>query len=217
MIWNVPNQLTVGRILLAAVFFILLGIYDSASPHGPAILNAAFVLYIIAGITDVLDGWIARKYNLTSAFGRITDPFVDKVLVVGAFAMLAGQNYALPAFWTGGPTYDTRLPGWLTGHMASAVQAWMVVAIMAREFIVSAIRGYSESRGIKFPATPAGKIKMFIQSVAICMVLFQLANLSQARWAVILKVAAVWTATMATVLSGLAYVGKARRLLMGNE
>jgi CDP-diacylglycerol--glycerol-3-phosphate 3-phosphatidyltransferase len=101
--------------------------------------------------------------------------------------------------------------------MASAVQAWMVVVIMAREFIVSAVRGYSESRGIKFPATSAGKIKMFIQSLAICWVLLQLALLPATAWAVHIKVALVWLAMITTVLSGLAYVGKARRLLTSDE
>ena len=153
------------------------------------------------------------KLNLVSAFGRISDPFVDKVLVVGAFAMLTGSNYMLG----GADTPDRQLPSWLTGHMASAVQAWMVVAILAREFIVSAVRGFSESRGIKFPATPAGKIKMFVQSLAICMILFQLANFPRAAWVVYLKVTLVWLATIVTVLSGLAYVGKARKLLTSDE
>ena len=97
MNWKLPNQLTVARIVLAAVFFILLGIYEQGTQTGRWLLNAAFVIYIVAGITDVLDGWIARKYNLTSAFGRIVDPFVDKVLVVGAFVMLAGTSAAEPS------------------------------------------------------------------------------------------------------------------------
>ncbi|MFA6133264.1 MAG: CDP-alcohol phosphatidyltransferase family protein [Phycisphaerae bacterium] len=214
MNWKLPNQLTVGRIALAAGFFVLLGLYEQGSPAGPALLNAAFALYLIAGITDVLDGYLARKLNLVSAFGRIADPFVDKVLVVGAFAMLAGSNFAFSA---AGNLPDSRLPAWLTGQMASSVQAWMVVVIMAREFIVSAVRGYSESCGIKFPATSAGKIKMFVQSLAICMVLVQMANGPTVAWAADVKVALVWLATIATVLSGLAYIGKARKLLTADE
>ncbi|MGB2824368.1 MAG: CDP-alcohol phosphatidyltransferase family protein [Phycisphaerae bacterium] len=210
MNWNIPNQLTVGRIVLAAGFFVLVGLYEQGSPSGPSLLNAALVVYIVAGITDVLDGYLARKLKLTSAFGRIADPFVDKVLVVGAFVMLTGSNYAL------GPQTklpEGNLPGWLTGNMLSGVQAWMVVAILGREFIVSAVRGYSESQGIKFPAIPVGKIKMFIQSLAICTALFQMANVQGAMWGVCVKVALVWLAVAVTVLSGLAYVGKARRLV----
>ncbi len=225
MNWKLPNQLTIARIILAAVFFVLLGLYERGGSSGRWLLNAAFVVYIIAGITDVLDGHIARKYNWTSAFGRISDPFVDKVLVVGAFAMLAGSNFAMPgAISIQAPYLDVNighvsrfeweLPRWLSGHMLSAVQAWMVVVIMSRELVVSAVRGYSESQGIDFPATPAGKIKMFVQSLAICVVLYQQANIPDAAWAVVVKVAAVWLAVITTVLSGLAYVGKARRVMI---
>jgi CDP-diacylglycerol--glycerol-3-phosphate 3-phosphatidyltransferase len=97
--------------------------------------------------------------------------------------------------------------------MASAVQGWMVVVLIAREFIVSGIRGFSESQGLAFPATPAGKIKMFIQSVAICTVLYQLAFIPSA-WAVIVKITLVWLTMAVTVASGLAYVGRARKLLV---
>lgn len=210
---RLPNQLTVGRVVLAAAFFVLLGLYEPGTAWGRWMLNGAMVLYIVAGVTDVLDGWLARRMGAESAFGRITDPFVDKVLAVGAFAMLAGSNFAL----VGSEGLERRLPGWLTGHMASTVQAWMVVVILAREFIVSAVRGYSESRGVKFAATPAGKIKMFVQSLAICWVLWQLANWPHYSWAVITKVVLVWLAAVVTVVSGLAYVGRARRLLVTKE
>jgi len=214
MNWKLPNQLTVGRIALAVVFFALLGLYEQGTDAGAWLLNIAFWVYIIAGITDVLDGYLARKWRITSAFGRIADPFVDKVLVVGAFAMLAGANFAMSDL---NAPFERDLPGWLTGGMASAVQAWMVVAIMAREFIVSAVRGYSESRGQKFPATYAGKIKMFVQSVTICTVLYQQANVVRAPWAVMLKVVMVWLAVVVTVVSGLAYAGKTAKLLKSDE
>jgi len=214
MNWKLPNQLTVGRIAISAIFFVLLGLYEPHTAWGCWVLNGAFVLYLVAGVTDVLDGYLARRMKVESAFGRISDPFVDKVLVVGAFAMLAGSNFALQG---GAKSLDHTLERWLTGGMASAVQAWMVVVILAREFIVSAVRGYSESRGVNFPATSAGKIKMFVQSVAICTILLQLANLPNASWIIYLKIGMVWLAVAVTVVSGLAYVGKARRLLAGDE
>ena len=224
MKWQIPNQLTVGRIALAAVFFVLLGFYEHQTVTGTWLLNAAFAIYIVAGITDVLDGYLARRWNQTSAFGRIADPFVDKILVVGAFAMLTGMNFAYPdAGAQVGQVvgrvseFERNLPHWLTGGMASCVQAWMVVVIMGREFVVSAVRGYSESQGIKFPATYAGKIKMFVQSVAICTVLCQLANVYSAPWAVIMKVVVVWLAVIATVLSGLGYVRQTVKLFRQSD
>jgi phosphatidylglycerophosphate synthase len=213
MIRRLPNQLTVGRVVLAAAFFVLLGLYEPGTVWGRWMLNSAMTLYILAGVTDVLDGWLARRMHAESAFGRITDPFVDKVLAVGAFAMLAGSNFML----TSRDVLEHRLPGWLTGHMASSVQAWMVVVILAREFIVSAVRGYSESRGVKFAATPAGKIKMFIQSLAVCWVLCQLANWQEQSWAIITKIVLVWLAAVVTVVSGLAYVQRGRSLLVSDE
>lgn len=210
MTWTLPNQLTVARIGLAGAFFALLGFYEHGSPHTQTLLNVAFVIFVIAGITDVLDGWIARRWNQTSAFGRIVDPFVDKVLVIGTFIMLTGSNFAFPP---DSGVADADLHGWLTGGMLSAVQAWMVVVMLAREFIVSAVRGYSESQGIKFPAISAGKIKMLVQSVTIGTILFQLANCPDWVPGVYLKVALVWLAMVVTVLSGLAYVSKARSVL----
>ena len=215
MNWKLPNQLTVGRLALSAGFFVVLALYEPGSSRGAWLLNAAFVLYLVAGITDVLDGYLARKMNVVSAFGRIADPFVDKVLAVGAFVMLTGASYVFNEQAT--CDFERQLPAWLTGHMSSAVQAWMVVTILAREFIVSAVRGYSESCGVKFPATPAGKLKLFLQSIAICAVLYQLANLPRTPWAIWMKIITVWLAVLATVLSGLAYVGKVRRLLRSNE
>jgi phosphatidylglycerophosphate synthase len=211
MTWNIPNQLTVARLVLSAVFFVLLGLYEPGTTGGEQLLNVAFVLYIIAGITDILDGYLARKWNQTSAFGRIVDPFCDKVLVVGAFVMLTGSNFAAGRIRLG--EFEVGLPHWMGGDMASAVQAWMVVVILAREFIVSALRGYSESQGVKFPATYVGKIKMFVQSFAICTVLYQQANLPRTTWAVIFKLISVWAAVLVTAASGVAYVGRTTKLL----
>ncbi len=214
MNWKLPNQLTVGRVGLAAAFFVLLGLWEAETASGVWLLNAAFVVYIVAGVSDILDGYIARKYELETAFGRIVDPFVDKVLVVGAFVMLAGRNFAiLPGM--GYP--DDQLPHWVTGGMLTGVQAWMVVAILAREFIVSAVRGFSESQGTKFPATPVGKVKMFIQSVTICTILFQLANVSQPLWAVWVKAGMVWLTVGVTLFSGFVYVGRARKLMVATD
>ncbi len=212
MNWKLPNQLTVGRMVLSIAFFALLGSYEQGTECGRWLLNIAFVLYIVAGITDVLDGYLARKWKITSAFGRILDPVMDKILVVGGFIMLAGPNFAM----TGGAA-DEQLPGWITGGMASGVQAWMAVVILGREFLVSGVRGYSESQGMKFPATPAGKIKMFVQSFAICTALYQQANVTTPMWAVYMKVICVWLAVIVTLLSGLSYLNKARGLLMSSD
>lgn len=215
MNWRLPNQLTVGRLVLAGVFFALLAMYELPGGQG-GLLNLCFGLYIVAGITDMLDGYIARKWGLTTAFGRITDPFVDKVLVCGAFTLLTGSNFSFAHDPHLVGTFEASLPPWVTGNMASGVQAWMVVVVVAREFIVSGIRGYSESCGEEFHPTVWGKLKMLTQSVAICTVLFQLANLGAARWAIVMKLVLIWLTVVVTILSGLAYVNRVRHLLVSD-
>lgn len=216
MKWNLPNQLTLGRVGLSAVFFVLLGLYRGSLAWGAALLGAAFVIFLLACLTDILDGYFARRFNQTSAFGRMVDPIVDKVLVVGAFAMLAGPDYthsAAPVV----TALERKLPFWLTGGMLSCVQPWMVVVILAREFIISGVRGYSEAQGVKFPAIPAGKFKMATQSAAIGTVLYQLAWLPEANWAVWTKIVVVWLAVAVTVFSGAFYLRKARNLVNLDE
>ncbi|MFP4354571.1 MAG: CDP-alcohol phosphatidyltransferase family protein [Phycisphaerae bacterium] len=208
MIWNLPNKLTLSRLALAFVFFVLLGLYDQAAETGPWLLLAAMVLYVVSGLTDVADGYVARKYNLVTPFGRMVDPFVDKVLVVGAFTMLTGANFAAPDASFNGP-----MPGWVTGGMLTGVQAWMVVVILSREFAVTAIRGYSESLGLAFPAMPAGKLKMFAQSVAICTVLIQVAFLPLRPWAIWTRTITVWLAVAMTVISAASYVKQTVKLM----
>ncbi len=212
MIWNLPNKLTLSRLALAFIFFVLLGLYQPGLSWGRWLLLAALGLYVVSALTDIADGYIARKYNLVTAFGRMVDPFVDKVLVVGAFTMLAGANFAAP-----GPGYNLDLPDWLTGNMTTGVQAWMVVLILSREFAVTAVRGYSESQGLEFPATSAGKLKMFTQSVAICTVLVQVAFLPRTTWAIAVRTLAVWLAVVVTVISAAAYFKKTARLMRDEQ
>ncbi len=213
MNWKLPNQLTIGRLALSLVFMALLANCDLEPQPTVWILLACFVIYIVAGITDVLDGYFARRMNITSVFGRIADPFVDKVMVCGAFVLLAGANFAIRPESGGFSQFERDLPRWLQGGMATGVQAWMVVVLIAREFIISGIRGYSESQGVTFRATWSGKLKMFVQSVTICVILFQLAFVQQPVWAVVMKIALVWLTVIVTVGSGLLYIGRARKLL----
>ena len=209
---RLPNLLTIGRLVLSVVFFVLLAGVRVGEASASYLLAAGLVVYGVAAITDVLDGYLARRWNVTSTFGRLADPIVDKVIVCGAFAMLAGRNFAAVS-----PEalceFERRLPEWVHGGMVSGVQAWMAVVLLAREFVISGIRGYSESQGIDFPATPAGKAKMFIQSAAICTILVQMAWLPEAAWAVILKLLLVWLTVITTLFSGLLYAKKAQKLL----
>src|SRR5580698_673570 len=99
MFRHVPNALTALRLVLAAVFFGMLSYfqYNVSSRRGdPMWLNIALVFYLIALATDFLDGYLARKWKVEGAFGRVVDPFVDKVLVLGSFIIFAGKNFTIP-------------------------------------------------------------------------------------------------------------------------
>jgi CDP-diacylglycerol--glycerol-3-phosphate 3-phosphatidyltransferase len=188
------NLMTIGRLLLAVVFLALLSMHRPHAAGGWVLLDAALVLFILAGITDLLDGYLARRYDAVSRFGRILDPFVDKVLICGAFIL-----FVSPPFLAG-------------GRSLTAVAPWMPVVVVCRELLVTSLRGMSESNGTSFGATWAGKLKMVCQSAAVMWILFHLAHVrhigpvAAASW-VFLQVL-VWIAIAATAFSALLYVGR---------
>ena len=152
MVKLIPNMLTFGRLALTVVFLIM--ILSSPSVTNRALfLSIGFAVFVIAGLTDIVDGVVARKFNVTSKFGRMVDPLVDKVLVCGAFVCFA---------IIGGP----KLFSFGRGILA-AIQ-WSVVGVLvAREAYVTALRHIAEARGINFAATISGKVKMLLQIFAI--------------------------------------------------
>jgi CDP-diacylglycerol---glycerol-3-phosphate 3-phosphatidyltransferase len=204
MFRHVPNLLTTGRLLLAAVFFALLGYYQYEGRGSPGLLNVAFIIYLIALFTDFLDGYLARRWKVEGAFGRVVDPFVDKVLVIGSFIFFAGKNFIIPS-----------TAGKYVVYTITGVSPWMVVVILARELLVTSFRGLGEGSGQNFGAAFSGKVKMVVQSVTILIVLIYVNYFAphlgtgyepQFR---IFRDVCVWLTVVVTVLSGLAYVRRA--------
>src|ERR1035437_291116 len=156
-------------------------------------MQIAFMVFLVAVLTDILDGYLARKWKVESAFGRVVDPFVDKILICGAFIFFSSDdfiNVAEQLF-----SQDIIKAGRITG-----VHPWMAVVIIAREFLVTSIRGLAESRGIDFRSDWAGKIKMFVQSIAVAAVILDLAVISKVPWIHVLRDVAIWTTVVVTVL-----------------
>lgn len=194
---RLPNTLTGLRLVLALVFFVLLTPYRYAGTESADIvLLAALALFVIAAVTDALDGHFARRWNVVSRFGRVMDPVADKVLVLGAFVYLAG-----PGFTAAEPT----------PIQISGVAPWMVVVILARELLVSAIRAVLEADGVSFPAVWSGKLKMILQSVAVPIILLTLAVADAGPGSVgrTVILVAVWATVVVTILSGVPYVRRA--------
>jgi CDP-diacylglycerol--glycerol-3-phosphate 3-phosphatidyltransferase len=211
-----PNRLTAIRLVLAVVFFGVLiyctqvlrlpvdaegdlswqrlrgGLFEAHAGLQAEeslltwLLNGAFCVFVLAMLTDIADGYAARRWGLETDLGRIADPFADKIMILGSFVLL--------------------MP--LTVYLSG----WIVVLILARELLVSTIRGFTESRGIPFPASFWGKAKVWSQSIAIGAGILYVGHPGSAflRYAFVVL---LWIAIAATVISGVVYLHRTWKLL----
>jgi len=203
MLQHVPNLLTGARLVLAAIFFVLLGLYQHEGRGDPWLLNVAFLIYLVALITDFLDGYLARRWHAEGAFGRVVDPFCDKVLVLGSFIFFAGKNFII----------QEQEPVTVVKTI-SGIAPWMVVIILSRELLVTSLRGVAESGGANFGAAMSGKVKMVLQSVTILIILIYVNYFERSRgpvefWARMVRDGFVVMTIIFTVLSAVTYVRKA--------
>jgi len=156
---------------------------------------AAFVVFLVAASTDWVDGYLARRFGMVTTLGRILDPFADKIIVCGSFIFLAAVH-----------------------ELQSYLHAWMVVVIVGRELLVTALRSFLEQRGQDFSAVMSGKLKMVLQCVAVGVSLYFLSYLPDGEppaaivW---LLIASIWAAVLLTIYSGVAYIRTAVGLLNG--
>ncbi len=143
----------------------------------------AFVLFAAASITDFFDGQLARKYNLVTNFGKIMDPLADKILVYSAFCLMVD---------------DGSVPG------------WMLIVILAREFVVAGMRTVAASEGIVIAAAMSGKIKTVLQMIAVPLLLFvPVVDDTVAEMPFFFAAQAfLWASLIMTVYSGVEYVMK---------
>ncbi len=187
-LFNLPNQLTSLRLILAVVLFAVITWHYYL---------AGLVLFAIAAGTDWLDGYFARRYGQVTTLGRILDPFADKVIICGTFVYLLVAPGMAETPW--------------------GLSAWMVVVIVGRELLVTALRSFIEDRGSDFSAKMSGKLKMLLQCIAAGAGLFYLDYPNPAStapaWTWWLFVVSLWAALVLTVYSGLVYIRAAVSLL----
>lgn len=182
---NVPNAITLVRLVLS---FVLFGMIQAGNCW-----IWATGLFVFAVATDVLDGYIARKYQLITRLGRILDPFVDKFITGGTFIFL------LPVAQSG-------------------VTPWMVVIVLGREMLVTSLRGFLEQVGADFSASFSGKLKMFLQCVAATVSLLSM-DPAFASWSVggisfvLIRDVLLWFMVAVTTWSGYDYVVRAIQIL----
>ena len=181
-VFNLPNQLTIARLVLAIVLFGLITFHY---------WQTSLVVFVIAAATDWLDGYFARKYGLVTVLGRILDPFVDKIIICGAFICLVAE------------------------YPRSGIAGWMAVIVVGRELLITALRSFLEQKGADFSAAMSGKLKMVVQCVAAgtSLVYLSYSEGNEPTWIRYLLPASVWAALALTVYSGVEYVRRAVQLM----
>lgn len=195
---NLPNRLTVARMVLT-VFFVMALLL----PHFPYGKTAALVLFCVACLTDWYDGWLARRHGLETTFGALLDPVADKMLTTAACICFIEQD--------------------VNGH--ALVQAWMVLVIVTRDFLVTGLRLVAREHGVVLKAERHGKNKTISQMVAIIFTLLGLAvradwqclGYERDRFNALFSTAVFWlmlvTVTL-TLWSGIAYLLKNREAFL---
>jgi CDP-diacylglycerol---glycerol-3-phosphate 3-phosphatidyltransferase len=193
---NWANRLTVSRLGLTTLFVLSL---NSRWSHA---YTTALVLFVVAGITDYVDGEIARRYQYITNFGKLMDPLVDKVMIASAFISLV----ALPA-----------------DEIPSAIPAWAAIVVVAREFLITGLRLMASSQGHVLPAEKLGKHKTSWQIVTVIFFLLLLAarelrlvdgasNWWLRAWTQG-GTALVWITVALTLYSGIRYAWKHRAMI----
>jgi CDP-diacylglycerol--glycerol-3-phosphate 3-phosphatidyltransferase len=185
---NLPNLVTVWRLILAGVLFVLLE--TACRGETGTIWYIAFALYLITVLSDGLDGYLARSRGQITAFGRIADPLADKILICGVLVLAL----SIP----------------VTSHL---VPTWIVLLVLAREFLVSGLRGFLEARGTSFAAKWEGKTKLVVQAIYCGTVLFYPGH--QWGWVEVVARICLYATALITVYSGLSYIRKARDVMRG--
>ena len=196
MFRHIPNILTGGRLVLSVIFLTMVFFEPrlAAGRDTSFYLDVTLVIFVIAGLTDIIDGPIARKLNVTSKFGRMVDPLADKVLICGAFVVFA---------LIGQPTlFD------FTKSQLAVIQWGFAGIIITREVLVTVLRHYSEARGIAFPATISGKLKMFIQAFAVGTVIVKMAHVQTPYWGHWFTTITYIVTAIITVISGFLSIKK---------
>jgi CDP-diacylglycerol--glycerol-3-phosphate 3-phosphatidyltransferase len=194
---NLPNQLTVSRFWLTAIF---LWVLFARSPLNDTL---ALVLFCLAALTDLLDGIIARRRGLVTSFGMLMDPLADKILICSAFIALVERGRLNPA-------------------SPVTVQAWMAVLIVARELAITGLRLLAASKNVVLAAERFGKHKTIAQITAVIALLVLDAHIEWwpwlqgvfQPWVTPFTRIALWAAVVLTATSGIQYLWRNRELYL---
>jgi len=187
-----PNQLTILRIILTPIFLILFLTGE------PVLIQIAYLVFFIAAITDWYDGWLARKFNYITEWGKFMDPLADKILTATAFIAFV---------------------------IIGMLQLWMVLLIIIRDFIITLLRVYADYRKVSFMTSRTAQIKTFIQMIFLYYILtihtlktFEILHINyNYLFEILLNANAIYFAmlfiTLFTVITGITYIFSNRLLI----
>lgn len=183
---NLPNKLTLMRIILIP-FFVVFLLWEQLSCH----YLIALIIFSIASLTDLLDGKIARKYNLVTNFGKFMDPIADKLLICAAYAAFIQLDIC---------------------------GAWVMVLILAREFTITSLRLVAVGEGTVIAANYWGKVKTASQMVVTILVMIlrqcvEWAWLPQNAWVSNVCTGLIWISVALTLISGVVYLMQNKKFL----
>ena len=192
---NLPNKLTMGRLAMTGLFVLVMSVPDSYIKENQlpdCRITVALIFFLMASISDFLDGYLARKFNLVTDFGKLMDPLVDKILTSAVFIVLTKED---------------------------VVPAWITITIIAREFLVTGLRLLASNQGALLSADSLGKWKTTSQIIAATYFLITVGEdekiinpLTSLQMPMIGNVL-LFICTTITVVSGLSYVKKNLNLI----
>ncbi|MBG9589133.1 CDP-diacylglycerol--glycerol-3-phosphate 3-phosphatidyltransferase [Cytobacillus firmus] len=191
---NLPNKITVSRILLIPIFLLVMlvplswGSVELLGAEMPVTHLIGALIFIIASVTDWVDGYFARKYNLVTNLGKFLDPLADKLLVSAALIVLVDLNLA---------------------------PSWIVIIIISREFAVTGLRLVLAGEGEVVAANQLGKIKTWAQIVAISALLLH--NIIFEMVSIRFDLIALWVAMFFTIWSGWDYFAKNKQAFINSK
>ena len=187
---NLPNKLTMGRLVMTGLFVLVMSVPDSYIKENQlpdCRITVALIFFLMASISDFLDGYLARKFNLVTDFGKLMDPLVDKILTSAVFIVLTKEDM---------------------------VPAWITITIIAREFLVTGLRLLASNQGALLSADSLGKWKTTSQIITATYFLITVGEnekiinpLTSLQMPIIGNVL-LFICTTITVVSGLSYVKK---------
>lgn len=192
---NIPNRITVSRICLIPIFVLVMILdfgWGDMTLLGATMPVEHFVgamIFIVASLTDWIDGYYARKHNLVTNMGKFLDPLADKLLVSAAFILLI--------------------------QITDKVPAWIIILIISREFAVTGLRLICAEQGQVVAANQLGKIKTWTQIIAISLLLLH--NVIFEMWNFPADVIMLWVALVFTVWSGIEYFWLNRKVLLESK